>query len=108
MLAKGEKMMKTTDTVGPAVRSDSSSSSSASLSPTLPTPAKINVTPLIRKDSSKPCVTYLDINIIQEIAAITQTHVMPVDRRAVLTFQNYFTSSIVLQQPNKEGEFTTM
>ena len=86
----------------------SSSSSGTSLSTSLPAPAKIDITPLIRKDTSKPCVTYLDINIVQEIAAITQAPVIPVDRRAVLTFQNYFTASIVLQQPNKEGEFTTM
>ena len=84
------------------------SSSSSSGGSVMPMPAKINLTPLIRKDISKPRVTYLDISIVQEIAAITQAPVVPVDRRAVLTFQNYFTFSIALQQPNKEGEFTTM
>lgn len=85
------------------------SSSGASASPDAPPKASIFITPIFRREMDKPSVGYVDINFVSDAqsnlpAAASTT----VDRRAVLTFDNYFVSHIAVQQPRADGTYVTM
>lgn len=67
-----------------------------------PSTIPIFVGPIIRRELDKPSVVYMDINFLPNSDE-------KIDEKAsVLVFQNFFTSSLVIQQRSAVGVYKTM
>ena len=91
--------------------SSSPSRTSTATSTAAPTPAKasIFVTPVFRREVDKPSLGYVDISFVIDSPSSSAAQApVGIDRRTIMTFNNFFVSHITIQQLEASGSYATM